>query len=215
MDTTSHLIFAKILLEKAGLNPEMEKWGVSPDNDFKDGMIHRVSLHTLNRLEEIEKEGINQGFPGANKTEIALCVVSHLWLDMFNAPVWSFYSKKLTPSFRFRLWEYYFPKYGITSAIEEFKKDMERITFHTPSDFHEDSKEIFKKIPEDSDPVVLISLLIRDLWENTLHISDRSLKNTISYIKKSIGQDITVFPSDQLKILEPYGQLLKRYAEKI
>ena len=100
MDTASHLIFAKILLEKAVLDPEMEKWGVSPDNDFKDGMIYRVSLHTLNRLEKIEKEGINQGFPAANKIVIALCVASHLWLDMFNAPVWSFYSKKLTPSFK-------------------------------------------------------------------------------------------------------------------
>ena len=58
MDSKSRLLFAEILLDKADFDPENVKWGVSPDIDYsKEDMIHRISLHTLNRLNKIE-EGI-------------------------------------------------------------------------------------------------------------------------------------------------------------
>ncbi|MDY6959703.1 MAG: hypothetical protein SVK08_11165, partial [Halobacteriota archaeon] len=139
---------------------------------------------------------------------------SHLWLDMFSAPVWSFFQLTPVPSFKFNLWKYYIPNYGLTSAIKEFKKDMTQLTYKTPDEFHEESTEIFKDVPDGSDPNYMISVLVKELWNNTWHISDRPLGSVLSKISEYTGQDLLTLGDDQFEISEDYAQLLKKYAEE-
>lgn len=95
MDGKSHEIFAGILLDAAGAGNRRipSAWGVAPDIDIP--FLHRWYRHRIGVLPKIYSEFL-QANPLPNpdadgtKDEVALCVVSHLYLDIFNGWVFPF-----------------------------------------------------------------------------------------------------------------------------
>lgn len=95
MDEKSHELFAQVLLEHVGSTHTPTIWGTAPDLDLK--FFHRWYRHRISKLPQLYKE-INRP-QDIDTEEIALCVVSHLYLDIFNGYV-----------FPFGLWHPIFPE---------------------------------------------------------------------------------------------------------
>jgi hypothetical protein len=99
MDGKSHELFAGILLDAAGAGNIRvpPAWGVAPDIDTP--FLHRWYRHRISVLPEIYSEFLQANLgslsnPEADGTDtkdaVALCVVSHLYLDIFNGWVFPF-----------------------------------------------------------------------------------------------------------------------------
>lgn len=86
MDGKSHELFAQVLLEYVGSTHTTAIWGTAPDIDLK--FFHRWYRHRISKLPQLYKE-INRP-KDIDTEEIALCVVSHLYLDIFNGNVFPF-----------------------------------------------------------------------------------------------------------------------------
>lgn len=90
MDPRSHEIFAQTLLEAADeKNTSPEIWGNAPDVDIK--FLHRWYRHRISVLPHIYEENL-KGCKQENvdKDAIVLCIMSHLYLDIFNGIVFPF-----------------------------------------------------------------------------------------------------------------------------
>lgn len=93
MDERSHEMFADILLEKVRISETSLKWGTAPDIDMP--FLHRWYRHRISVLPKIYKEfTLQERLPWCwtsdNMNAISLCVVSHLYLDIFNGWVFPF-----------------------------------------------------------------------------------------------------------------------------
>lgn len=90
MDKKSHEIFAKVLLEaaeKTNVSPKI--WGNAPDIDIK--FLHRWYRHRISVLPDIYKENLKDCKEEiVDKDAIVSCVVSHLYLDIFNGWLFPF-----------------------------------------------------------------------------------------------------------------------------
>lgn len=90
MDQKSHEIFAQALLEtveKTDVSSAI--WGNAPDVDIK--FLHRWYRHRISVLPDIYNEnlvGCKQ--ETLDKDAIVLCIVSHLYLDIFNGLLFPF-----------------------------------------------------------------------------------------------------------------------------
>lgn len=93
MDQRTHELFAQVLLEAAEeTNTSPKIWGNGPDIDIK--FLHRWYRHRISVLPEIFKENL-ENLKDCNpeivdKDAIALCIVSHLYMDIFNGIVFPF-----------------------------------------------------------------------------------------------------------------------------
>jgi hypothetical protein len=106
MDGWSHRIFAGILLEAVNKNTKSLNWAVAPDIDLS--FLHRWYRHRISVLPEIYDEfsAPKDVFPDYDA--ITLCVVSHLYLDIFNGWV-----------FPFGLWHPIYPKKTLIAGVLE------------------------------------------------------------------------------------------------
>lgn len=81
MDIGTHLIFSEKLLEICSLEKEYKIWGIAPDVVEK----HHRWQHSFSKIRWIYNRFEERHEPSKDKKAISLCVVSHLYLDMFNA----------------------------------------------------------------------------------------------------------------------------------
>lgn len=86
MDAKSHELFTQVLLEYIGSKRTPILWGTAPDIDLK--FFHRWYRHRISKLPQLYKD-INRP-EDIYTEEIAMCVVSHLYLDIFNGTVFPF-----------------------------------------------------------------------------------------------------------------------------
>jgi len=174
MDGRSHVIFGKVVLEKAGLDTGYYEWATAPDIDLN--FLHRFARHRFSVIDKIYKE-FRQMHPDIvykNKEAITLCIVSHLFLDLYNFPIWCwglpFFASHIPPELK-----------------HEFVEKDKNIYFDLPPEFYTQSEEIFKKeIPETSSDV-LINYFLTALSGHTF-LGGRP-KKAAKYIAKFIGRD--------------------------
>lgn len=90
MDDKTHKLFAQVLLEATEENNTSSSWGIAPDIDMK--FLHRWRRHRISVLPEIYKENYSNvnNVKDIDKDAITLCIVSHFYLDIFNAWVFPF-----------------------------------------------------------------------------------------------------------------------------
>jgi hypothetical protein len=90
MDSKSHELFAQVLLnvvDEHSVSPKI--WGNAPDVDMN--FLHRWYRHRISVLPDIYKENLKDCKPETlDKDAIVLCVISHLYLDLFNGIVFPF-----------------------------------------------------------------------------------------------------------------------------
>ena len=111
MDIGTHLIFSEKLLEICSLEKEYKIWGIAPDVVEK---YHRWQ-HSFSKIGGIYNKFGARHEPSQDKKAISLCVVSHLYLDMFNG---------VLPAFTFP------PYFTMNVPVEEIKelvKDLGRV----------------------------------------------------------------------------------------
>jgi hypothetical protein len=90
MDSKSHELFAQVLLDHVGNTNTPSSWGIAPDIDLN--FLHRWYRHRISVLPKIYQENLIGGKPDPveDKDAITLCIVSHLYLDIFNGLVFPF-----------------------------------------------------------------------------------------------------------------------------
>lgn len=143
MDTRSHLIFGKVVLEKAGLDTGYYEWATAPDIDLE--FLHRYARHRFSVIDKIYKDfrRLHPDTPYKNKETVALCIVSHLFLDLYNFPVWCWGLP-------------FFASHVPSELTHEFFEKDKNIYFDLPPEFYTKSEEIFRKeIPETSSDALI------------------------------------------------------------
>lgn len=151
MDEKSHELFAGILLEAVGNSTTSPKWGLAPDIDMP--FFHRWYRHRISVLPKIYMEfpsperllGFQmKTYTDADLAAITLCIISHLYLDIFNGWVFPFgilhpiYPKKMIIN-------------GVLEDINKPKllvKQLRRLAGEEtyPDSFYNDSKNVMKKM---------------------------------------------------------------------
>ena len=166
MDEKSHELFAGILLEAIGNSTTSPKWGIAPDIDM--GFFHRWYRHRISVLPKIYLEFPSpERLPGyemkpytdADLDAITLCIVSHLYLDIFNGWV-----------FPFGIYHPIYPKKTIISGVLEdmnnpklLVKQLRRLAGEETylNSFYSDSEKIVKKmVTENAKTKDLISQMV-------------------------------------------------------
>lgn len=166
MDERSHKLFASILLEKAGKSKTSPEWSIAPDIDMP--FLHRWYRHRIRVLPRIYME-----FPTAERLSgfrisdadldaIALCVISHLYLDIFNGWV-----------FPFGIWNPIYPKKTVINGVFEdidrprlLVKELRRLAGegNYPEQFYSDSRKIMENLASsDTSAEEFIAQLVRRL----------------------------------------------------
>ena len=98
MDSNSHRLFGRVLLEKVGGERTLEIWSNAPDIDMN--FLHRYERHRFGVIKKTYKEYFmtyaynSLASPGTiveqPTAEIAMCIASHLYLDIFNGWIFPF-----------------------------------------------------------------------------------------------------------------------------
>lgn len=186
MDEKSHELFAEILLEAAGKSHTSPKWGIAPDIDM--AFLHRWYRHRISVLPKIYAEFPTvERLPGfrvsdADLDAIALCIVSHLYLDIFNGWV-----------FPFGVWNPIYPKKTVVDGVIEdldkpklLVKELRRLAGESQytEQFYSDSRKIMGKIlPCDTSVETLTAQLVRRLS----YYADRET-SFVQLYNKAMGQ---------------------------
>ena len=200
MDGKSHELFAGILLDAvvAGNRRIPSVWGVATDIDIP--FLHRWYRHRISVLPKIYSEFLQTNpllNPDADgtKDEVALCVVSHLYLDIFNGWVFPF--------------GFFYPLYpektivaGVLNDINNPKllvKELTKLAGGTDAystQFYNDSKNLMAAlIPDNATVKDLIAHLVTRL-------SWHADPNTASSIYKEAMKQISDFTGN-VKYKEP------------
>ena len=144
MDTKSHLMFGQVLLNCCKQDISYAEWATAPDIDFDKKLfsilLHRYWRHRISTLPEIFAE-YSAKYPSAlteDKIAIALCILSHLYLDIFNG--WVF------------CWGFSYPATHMSSnVIKEYARDLNQnlLDHYTEKQqtFFNESQTIFEQIP--------------------------------------------------------------------
>ena len=178
MDSRSHVIFGKVVLEKAGLDTGYYEWATAPDIDIN--FLHRYARHRISVIDKIYKEfrQTHPGIPYKNKEAVTLCIVSHLFLDLYNFPIcWGlpFFASHIPREF-----------------THEFLEKDKNIYYDLPPEFYTKSEEIFRKeIPETSSDA-LINHFLTALSKHTF-LGGRP-KKAAKHIAKFIGSEFVYKP---------------------
>jgi len=87
MDTKSHLIFGKEICRYFDWSEDYASWALAPDIDT--AFLHRYWRHHFAAIKELYKEypKVNHGVPIENRKAIGTLILSHFYLDIFNAPI--------------------------------------------------------------------------------------------------------------------------------
>lgn len=102
MDTKTHVIVSQIISDtfELGLTEkEVSIWGTAPDLDCSEG-IHRLTWHRSSKFNELYEKLKEEHGIDTKQDHAYLLILSHIWLDMFTAPV---FIAPLNPSFYWKL----------------------------------------------------------------------------------------------------------------
>lgn len=90
MDPKTHELFAQVLLDTVCETDTSSKiWGNAPDVDIT--FLHRWYRHRINVLPDIYKDSLkNCKSETIDKDAIALCIISHMYIDIFNGWIFPF-----------------------------------------------------------------------------------------------------------------------------
>jgi len=184
MDGKSHELFAQVLLEHVGSTHTSNQWGTSPDIDLK--FLHRYWRHRISKLPQIYKE-FNRP-KDIDTEEIALCVVSHLYLDIFNGNV-----------FPFGLWHPIFPEDTIIMdvlsdlgepgrLINDLKNLSGMVTFSEM--FYQESKGIMQEFlanlgPRNNTVITKIIVSRLALHSGSAQVYDTAMKHIVKFTHNS------------------------------
>lgn len=147
MDSRSHELFAEILLKSVNNTTVSPLWGTAPDIDMP--FLHRWRRHRISVISKTYWEFLFQSAEvlkvvkdTSNKDAVALCIASHLYLDIFNGIV-----------FPFGLCHPIYPEDTVISEVlDDFDepkllvKEISRLAGSEPflQDFYKDSKELMQ-----------------------------------------------------------------------
>jgi len=172
MDEKSHELFAGILLEAVENSTTSPKWGLAPDIDMQ--FLHRWYRHRVSVLPKIYIEFLlperppgfeMKTYTDADLDAITLCIISHLYLDIFNGWI-----------FPFGFFHPIYPKKTILNGVLEdinnpklLVKELRRLAGEGtyPDTFYTDSKSAMKKfIPDNTTADELITQMV---WRLALY----------------------------------------------
>jgi len=210
MDSKSHQLFAKCLLEHVEDKITSPEWGTAPDIDMK--FLHRWYRHRISVLPKIYNEFINGFIPSSklfgfedNKDNITLCILSHLYLDIFNGWI-----------FPFGLWNPIYPKDTIINDVlddidepSKLVKNLKNLSgLTTFSDmFYIESEGIFKEFIKNlnvKNNYELTEILVKRL---SIHLTNNSY---IINIELKAIKDIHHFTKNNIyNTLYPYEEQMK------
>jgi len=193
MDKLSHTIFGteiSRILELELSDKEIAVLSNAPDLDNDEG-IHRVTWHRYSKIEELYIRTIMKNKKIFTKFESAnILMLSHLWLDMFTAPV---FALGLRPSFYWKI-----------SDLRnlEWIKDLYDITFEFEKHnvFHEELKLFFT--------AELDRFL--DVKEK-----DKRLKFLTIFFENDLDANRIFSKTPNTLLAIRYGNLFKKYTDKI
>ena len=191
MDPKSHELFAQALLEaveKTDVSPKI--WGNAPDIDIK--FLHRWYRHRISVLPNIFKENLNGCEPEiVDKDAIALCVVSHLYLDIFNGLL-----------FPFGFWHPIYPEdtimNDVLSDVDEPKRLIEflktlsgGVTFNDM--FYAESKSIMQEFMRNIETKYvpsIVEIIVRRLAMHSENNHKKIYRKAMNDIAKFTEDDI-------------------------
>lgn len=210
MDGKSHVLFAESLLRCVrARKPKTyaESWACAPDADF--GLLHRWRLHrfsVLPKIYETTLKSLPTAAPADDKNAICVCIASHFLLDMFNAPLYCFGLPFVTK----RL-----PK----EAPKELLRDLSKITFSPPPQFHDDEQRLFGEYFKRNHLTAaelthaIIVVLAEHTCPATPNLERRAFRHVLDF-------DGTLRPSVNAaellrRFVRDYGELLRAWCLKI
>lgn len=193
MDGKSHELFAGILLDAAGAGNRRipSAWGVAPDIDIP--FLHRWYRHRISVLPKIYSEFLQANplsNPDADSTKdaVTLCIVSHLYLDIFNGWVFPF--------------GFFYPLYpektiiaGVLDDIDNPKllvKELTKLAGGTDAystQFYNDSKNLMATLIPDNATVenLIAHLVTRLAWYADPNIASSIYREAMQQISGFTG----------------------------
>lgn len=198
MDEKSHELFAGILLEAVENSTTSPKWGLAPDIDMT--FFHRWYRHRISVLPKIVNEfpskiyNLDNNSPyyisSQDRDAVSLCIISHLYLDIFNGWV-----------FPFGIYHPIYPKKTIINGVLEdinnpklLVKELRRLAGEETymDSFYNDSKNVMKKmVMADKTANSLIAQMVWRLVFYADELSSASLYNeAMKQIADFTGNDI-------------------------
>lgn len=225
MDERSHELFAKILLRASEKSETFCQWGKAPDIDMT--FMHRWYRHRINIIDKtalqyaesnnIAKVPKKLLLSNVDKDAITLCIVSHLYLDIFNGWV-----------FPFGLWYPIYPDKTVISGVigdinkpKLMVKELRRLSFggDFAKQFYEESEKIM------TDAIVTNCCSTERLVDSFIYMLSGYIHNsdkTKTIYKKAIN-DIEKFTSnkkyalniDNIDLSFKYHQFETKYAKLI
>jgi len=209
MDGTSHKLFAERLLAVCGLDAKYTVWGVAPDKI--ELYIHRWQ-HRFSKMYWLYNgfsliAPVNENPVDDDKRAIALCIVSHYYLDMFNA---------VLPAFGG------FPPFITINVpnenVQELVKDLNVLTNETPIAFCNEESELFDELEEGSADDYM-KAMITSLCRHTYPIRPNINMRAWRYIEDFIGEGKLWVANDLTAEMDVftlrYEDLIKLWCEKI
>ena len=201
MDIKTHFIFSEKLLEICGLDSDYKIWGIAPD---MVETYHRWQ-HKFSKIRWIYNGFKEKHEPCKDRKAISLCVVSHLYLDMFNG---------LLPAFIFP------PYITLNIPVEEIKelvKDLNYLSFSTPEGFYEEERTIFEELNE-GEAYEYIYAMVISLADHTYPWRPNVKRRAIKYVESFVEERIEIKEDlvDEVGgFTDKYKKLVKKWCERI
>ena len=211
MDRFTHVNLGKALLLKSGLNTEFSDWANAPDYDSE--FLHRYWYHRFSVLDKIVRVGQEHGLRKGDKTTIALCVISHFWNDIFNAPIWCF-------GFPFAAYYVEIVK-AEDYDIAELKKDMNALSFPdvanaTVKKYFEKSTKLFNEDLNGYSAAELIYGLVSLTANARILFKKGGKAKALKFVSKFTGKTIPeVDLADFFEFQNKYAKIIIDTAKQI
>lgn len=211
MDRYTHVNLGNALLLKSGLNPEFTDWAGVPDYD--SNFLHRYKYHRFSVLDKIFQVGQEHGLRNDDKTAIALCIISHFWNDIFNAPIWCF-------GFPFAAYYVEIAK-AEDYDIAELKKDMDALSFPDVADaaikkYFEESNTLFEENLNGYSADELIYGLISLTANARIFFKEGGKAKALKFVSKFTNKTISeVDLADFFEFQNKYAEIIIDTAKQI
>ncbi|MDD3813290.1 MAG: hypothetical protein PHZ02_01480 [Desulfocapsaceae bacterium] len=188
MDAKSHVLFTGTLLKQSGKNESYSTWGNAPDIDM--GFLHRWYRHRISVIGDVFRE-CKGAQNDADRDTVALGIISHLYLDIFNGII-----------FPFGIWYPIYPeKVVINEVLEDIPKllveDLRKLSELDlwSNEFYQSSRELMELFASNWQTCedMISSMLYRLIWHATGGNQDLFIAYPL--YKKAI-KDIVAFTGD-------------------
>jgi len=205
MDARSHILFGTTILSKCNLGPAYALWSTTPDTDLWS-LQHRYKRHRFSVLPKIYSESItlNPSLPKSDKIAIALMILSHFYLDIFNGYIFC--------------WGLRCPSIHIPPHVtSEYIDDLNYNLLHNKPDeaietFFAKSESLFNTLPTMSTDEAF-TFLLGDLTRYTrvLPTPHRAIQNLQSFANATIAYSPKAYT---LSFTSKYYSFLNAFFQK-